>query len=159
MAVTEPIRKLIIYTDGAARGNPGPAGIGVVISDGKGQVLAEFGEGIGETTNNIAEYTALIRALEEAAEFGAAEVHLFLDSELVVKQIKGEYRVKNSGLKGLHAAAIEHIRRYEKACITHIAREKNAVADRLANEALDRIKAGDEDPPRSDAARGQGQLF
>lgn len=149
--------KLIIHSDGAARGNPGPAGIGVVISDETGQPISEFGEAIGDATNNVAEYTALIRALEVASGLGAAEVHMFLDSELVVKQLKGEYRVKNAGLKGLHAAAMELLKRYERARVTHIPREKNKEADRLANEALD--AAEDTENPAVAPQPGQGSLF
>lgn len=154
-------KRLVIYTDGAARGNPGPAGIGVVISDGRGNPLKEFGAVIGETTNNVAEYTALIRALEEAAGMDAAGIVVYLDSELVVKQLNGEYKVKNLDLKGLHAAATEFLGRYADYRLIHIPREKNKRADQLANEAIDeaaaKLEAGETEG--AEAAPGQGKLF
>ncbi len=152
-------RKLVIFTDGGARGNPGPAGIGVTISDEHGTVLTEFGEAIGETTNNVAEYTALLRALKAAADYDVDSVEFFLDSELVVKQLNGEYKVKNAGLKGLHAAALERLGKYGEVRIRHITRAKNKVADRLANEAMDRVADGDEEPLNDGALPGQGSLF
>lgn len=152
-------RKLVIFTDGGARGNPGPAGIGVTISDQNGTVLTEFGEAIGETTNNVAEYTALLRALKAAADYNVDSVEFFLDSELVVKQLNGEYKVKNAGLKGLHAAAREHLGKYREVRIRHIPRAKNKVADRLANEAMDRAANGDDEPLDDSVLPGQGSLF
>ncbi len=152
-------RKLVIFTDGGARGNPGPAGIGVTISDQNGTVLTEFGEEIGETTNNVAEYTALLRALKAAADYNVDSVDFFLDSELVVKQLNGEYKVKNAGLKGLHAAARELLGKYRKVRIRHVPRAKNKVADRLANEAMDRAADGDDEPLDDSVFPGQGSLF
>lgn len=129
--------KLIIHTDGAARGNPGPAGIGVIIQNDKGEVLHEISGFLGQATNNVAEYTALITALEKAVSLNAQEVQLFTDSELVVKQIKGEYRVKNEGLKPLYQKAKGLIQQLGSFTITHIPREKNKEADRLANRGID----------------------
>lgn len=129
--------KLVIYTDGAARGNPGPAGIGAVIQNEEGEVLSEISSFLGQGTNNIAEYTALVTALEKAAALKAREVLLYTDSELVVKQIKGEYRVKNEGLKPLYRKAKELIQQFDLFTIVHIPREQNKVADGLANKGID----------------------
>ncbi|NLC77948.1 MAG: ribonuclease HI family protein [Clostridia bacterium] len=129
--------KLVIYTDGAARGNPGPAGIGAVIQNEEGEVLSEISSFLGQATNNIAEYTALVTALEKAAALKAREVLLYTDSELVVKQIKGEYRVKNEGLKPLYRKAKELIQQFDLFTIVHIPREQNKVADGLANKGID----------------------
>lgn len=129
--------KLVIYTDGAARGNPGPAGIGVVIKNDKGEVLHEISSFLGQATNNVAEYNALITALEKAVTLNAQQVELFTDSELVVKQIKGEYRVKNEGLKPLYRKAKDLIQQLGNFTITHVPREKNMEADRLANQGID----------------------
>lgn len=129
--------KLVIHTDGAARGNPGPAGIGALIRREDGQVLAEISRFLGHATNNVAEYTALIIALEKAAALGATEVEVFTDSELMVKQIHGEYRVKNEGLKPLYQKVQELAAGFRSFDITHVAREKNKEADRLANRGID----------------------
>jgi len=129
--------KLVINTDGAARGNPGPAGIGAVIRREDGTVLAEISRFLGHATNNVAEYTALILALEKAAALGAAEVEVFTDSELMVKQIHGEYRVKNEGLKGLYQKVQELAAGFSSFRITHVPREENKEADRLANLGID----------------------
>ncbi|NLL19716.1 MAG: ribonuclease HI family protein [Clostridia bacterium] len=129
--------KLVIYTDGAARGNPGPAGIGVVIQNDKGEVIQEISGFLGQATNNVAEYTALTTALEKAVALNAQEVQLFTDSELIVKQIKGEYRVKNEGLKPLYQKAKGLIQQLGSFTITHVPREKNKEADRLANQGID----------------------
>lgn len=125
-----------LYTDGAARGNPGPASIGVALLDPKGKVLREIGERLGRTTNNVAEYRALLRGLEEARALGADEIHVFMDSELVVRQILGEYRVKNETLQPLAAEAQARLRAFRTFTISHIPREQNKRADRLANRAL-----------------------
>ncbi len=156
--MTQSQNKLIIHTDGAARGNPGPAGIGVVIADGQGAVLREFGQTIGEATNNVAEYTALIRGLEAAVAFSADTIEVYLDSELVVKQLSGEYKVKNQGLKGLHAAALGHLGRYRQVRVAHIPRAQNKAADSLANDALDGNIANEEGSTES-ALPDQGSLF
>lgn len=129
--------KLILNIDGAARGNPGPAAVGVVIKDSHGKVIHKSGNYIGETTNNQAEYKALILALEEATYLGASEMIILADSELLVKQIKGEYRVKNPGLRLLFDEACKLLRRFGRCSIRHIPREQNREADKLANKALD----------------------
>ncbi|MFH1361997.1 MAG: ribonuclease HI family protein [bacterium] len=130
--------KLTIYTDGAARGNPGPAGIGILIKQAD-KIIAEISDYIGETTNNIAEYSAFIRGLEEAAKLKAKEVSVFCDSELLVKQIKGEYRVKNQGLRPLFARAKALLDNFDKFSLKHIPREQNKEADALANRGIDQV--------------------
>ena len=126
-----------IWVDGACRGNPGPASVGGVIMSAQGSILREISERLGETTNNVAEYTALIRALEEAQALGARRVEAFSDSQLLVRQMEGRYRVKHPGLKPLHARATALAECFERFVFTHVPREENAQADRLANEALD----------------------
>lgn len=129
---------LVLRTDGAARGNPGPAGIGIVLESWDGEVIGEVAEYIGHATNNVAEYSALIRGLEEAARRGAREVAVFSDSELLVRQMKGEYRIKNEGLRPLFMRATELARtRFGRFDITHVPREQNKRVDRLANLAID----------------------
>jgi len=130
-------RRLIVNVDGGARGNPGPAAIAAVVSTPDGEVLEERGERIGETTNNVAEYRALLLGLERAMALGAAEVELVGDSELVVRQVKGEYKVKNSGLRPLHGEVLDALRSFESWNVRHVPRERNAAADRLVNEVLD----------------------
>ena len=125
-----------IFTDGAARGNPGPAGIGVVIRTDK-EVLLEVADYIGKTTNNVAEYMALIRGLEEAIDLGQRSVEVFADSELIVRQIKGEYRVKNEGLAPLFYNATSLIKKFKHFSITHVPREENEHADKLSNKGID----------------------
>jgi ribonuclease HI len=126
-----------IYTDGAARGNPGPAGCAAVIIDEKTNSKHFFNKFIGKSTNNFAEYQGLILGLKAAEKIGAEEIKVFLDSELVVKQIKGEYRVKELNLKKLHQQAFKLLSTFKKFSIQHIPREKNKEADKLANEAID----------------------
>lgn len=130
------MQKLIINTDGGSRGNPGPAAIGVVFSDDKGQTLAEYKERIGEATNNIAEYRALILALEKAKGFDCEEIECRLDSELVVRQLKGEYKVKDEKMKALFAKVQELIF-FRPIKFVHVRREFNKEADALVNQALD----------------------
>lgn len=130
-------QNLIIYTDGVSRGNPGDAGIGVVFKDSKGAVIDEIGKYIGTTTNNVAEYTALINALEYAVKQKAASADIFLDSELVVRQMNGIYRVKDENLALLFNKAQMLIKKIKKVTLTHIPREKNKEADNLANKAVD----------------------
>ncbi|MFC1496309.1 ribonuclease HI family protein [Candidatus Margulisiibacteriota bacterium] len=127
---------LKIYTDGAARGNPGPAGIGVVVQQA-GKTIKEISEYIGKTTNNIAEYKAFIIGLKAAVKLKAKSVHFLADSELLVKQIKGEYRVKNAGLKPLFQEAKQLTNKIGNFSISHIRRENNSRADQLANQAID----------------------
>ncbi len=129
--------KLVVNVDGGSRGNPGPAAIGVVLRDQDGEVIADSAEPIGTATNNVAEYRALIRGIELAAEHGATELELRGDSELVVKQVRGEYRVKDAGLKPLHAEARSKLSAFSAWTFQHVRREQNAEADALVNQALD----------------------
>lgn len=131
------MEKVIIYTDGACRGNPGPAGIGVLILNDKGENILEISEFLGNATNNIAEYKALIKALESALSMGANSVEVFTDSQLLVKQIIGEYKVKNEGLKPLYQRIKTLERQFEGFTINHVPREKNKLADKLANKGVD----------------------
>jgi ribonuclease HI len=135
--LAEAPERLLVNVDGGARGNPGPAAIAAVIRSPAGDVLEEHGESIGETTNNVAEYKALLLGIARAAALGAEEVELVGDSELVVKQVKGEYKVKNAGLRELHAEVIAALRTFRRWSIRHVPRELNAEADRLVNEVLD----------------------
>jgi ribonuclease HI len=129
--------RLITHTDGGARGNPGPAAIGVVISDETGKELAAIKEYIGETTNNQAEYKALLRALQEAASRGAESITCYLDSELVVKQLTGLYKIKEAGLQALAMDALKLKNKFKHIEFKHVRREQNVRADQLVNEALD----------------------
>jgi ribonuclease HI len=133
-----PEHYLIAHSDGGARGNPGPAGYGVVIQDQSGRKVAHLGEYLGHQTNNFAEYQGLIAALEYALQHGPKALKLISDSELLVRQIKGIYKVKNSTLKDLHGRAKELIAQLEWFSIGHALREHNREADRLANEAMDK---------------------
>jgi ribonuclease HI len=126
-----------VNVDGGARGNPGPAAIAAVVATPEGEVLEERGERIGEATNNVAEYRALLLGLARARALGAAEVELVGDSELVVRQVQGDYKVKNQSLRPLHAAVVAELERFERWSIRHVPRERNAAADRLVNEVLD----------------------
>ncbi len=128
---------LIVHTDGAARGNPGPAGIGVVIESSPGHVVQRIARGIGRRTNNQAEYEAVIAGLMAAHALRAQQVTLMLDSELVAKQLRGQYRVRNEDLKELSGHATALLRRFAGARIVHVPRGRNADADRLANEGID----------------------
>ena len=129
--------RLTVHVDGGARGNPGPAAIAAVISDAGGEVLHEASEAIGRATNNVAEYRALLLGIERALTFGATELDLVGDSELIVKQVQGLYKVKNPDLKPLHAEVRRRLSEVESWSIRHVRRERNAAADRLVNEALD----------------------
>jgi ribonuclease HI len=126
-----------VNVDGGARGNPGPAAIGVVLRDGEGEVLEERGERIGRATNNVAEYRALLRGIELAAAHGATELELIGDSELVVRQVEGRYKVKDAGMREMHAEVKRALEGFESWTIRHVRRESNAEADRLVNEVLD----------------------
>jgi ribonuclease HI len=125
-----------VYIDGAARGNPGPAGIGVVIKDGP-KTIEEIGAYIGRSTNNMAEYLALVRGLEEVLIRGFRSASFFSDSELLVKQLNGEYKVKHDNLVPLHYHVLTLIDRMKDFSIKHVTRDKNEHADRMANEGLD----------------------
>ena len=129
--------KALLFTDGGARGNPGPAAYGFVLEADDGTVLAAEGEAIGEATNNTAEYRGLIAGLARAAELAVPEVEVRSDSELLVKQMRGEYRVKNENLRALSLEAARLAREIGKVTYVHVRREKNELADRLVNEALD----------------------
>jgi ribonuclease HI len=133
--------KLVVNVDGGARGNPGPAAIGAVVRHPEGDVLEERGERIGTATNNVAEYRALLLGIERAAELGASELELVGDSELIVRQVKGEYKVKDAALRELHAKVKRALRPFESWSIHHVRREQNAEADRLVNEVLDGAEA------------------
>jgi ribonuclease HI len=130
-------QKVIIHADGLSRGNPGTAAIGATVKDEKGQLLAAVSQGIGRATNNQAEYRALLAALREAVRLGAGEASIYMDSELVVRQISGRYRVKNAALQILHNEARGLLGRLERFTISHVPRRRNAEADKLANQALD----------------------
>lgn len=129
---------LVIKTDGGARGNPGPAGIGVVIEDEDGKVLEEHAKFLGVATNNVAEYKAVVLGLERAKSLGAATVEVRADSELLVKQANGDYRVKNEGLKPLYEKMKILETHFDKVRYRHVRREMNKAADALANRAMDR---------------------
>jgi ribonuclease HI len=129
--------KARLSTDGGARGNPGPAAYGYVLEAEDGTVLAARGENIGVATNNVAEYRALIAGLEKAIELDVAELEVVSDSELLVKQMRGEYRVKNEALRELSVQAARLAGRIGKVTYTAVRREHNELADRLVNEALD----------------------
>jgi ribonuclease HI len=133
---------MIVYADGAARGNPGPAGIGVVLTDGRGRTLEEIAEGIGPATNNVAEYRAVLAGLEAAAERGARSVLVRSDSRLLVEQLSGRFRVKNPRLVRLHEEARGLMKRFRDVAFEHVPREMNRDADRLANRGVDQWLAG-----------------
>ena len=128
--------EIIIRTDGASRGNPGPSSIGVVISDVAGRLITAFAEKLPATTNNVAEYTALIRALEDARRLGARIVHCLMDSQLAVHQLNGRYRVKHPTVRELHRQVIDLVKSFDTVSITHSPREMNVEADGMANLIL-----------------------
>lgn len=127
--------KIILYTDGASRGNPGPAAIGIVLVNPSGKIVEEFGEPIGTTTNNEAEYRALLRGLERALHH-ATEIEIRTDSELMARQLKGTYKVRAEHLKPLHEQAQRALKKFKRVTIAIIPRELNRRADALANDAL-----------------------
>jgi len=129
--------KVVVHVDGGARGNPGPAAIGVVVSGPGGEVLEEVSEPIGVATNNVAEYRALLRGLERAHALGAREVEIVNDSELVARQVSGAYKVKHPAMKPLHAEAMAALREFDSWRVRSVPRADNARADELVNEALD----------------------
>jgi ribonuclease HI len=133
---------VVVACDGAARGNPGPAGIGVVIVKLNGEVLDRVARGIGEATNNVAEYMAALEGLRRAAELGATDVLLRSDSHLLIEQLAGRYRVKAEHLRPLHAQVLAQARRFKRVKYEHVRRERNREADRLANEGVDEWLAG-----------------
>jgi len=129
--------RLVVHVDGGARGNPGPAAIAAVLADPDGTVLEERSGTIGHATNNVAEYRALLLGIEHARALGAREVELVGDSELIVKQVRGEYRVKDASLRELHSQVKAALAGLDGWSIRNVPREENAHADRLVNEALD----------------------
>ena len=128
--------RVTIFVDGASRGNPGPSAIGVIIKDEQGLPIIRISQAIGRTTNNQAEYRAIITALEAAIKSGARQVTLNSDSELVVRQVRGQYRVKNAALKPLHRQVKQLQSQLESFILNHIPREQNREADNLANQAF-----------------------
>jgi ribonuclease HI len=138
----DPGPRLIVYADGAARGNPGPAGIGAVVADEDGRVVEEIAEGIGPATNNVAEYRAAIAGLRAAADRGARKVLLRSDSRLLIEQLAGRFRVKKPTLQRLHEEARALMKRFDAVDLEHVPRELNAEADRLANAGTDAWLAG-----------------
>jgi ribonuclease HI len=128
---------LHLHIDGGSRGNPGDAGFGVWVTTPGGEVVAELYGYLGRATNNVAEYQALIHALRYALALGARRVRIFSDSELVVRQVEGRYRVKHPDMQPLHREATQLMARFEEASLSHVRREQNREADRLANQALD----------------------
>lgn len=146
-------RRVVVYTDGGARGNPGPAAIGAAVVDPSTdppETLVSVSEAIGEATNNVAEYRAVIAGLEAALELGAREVELRADSELVIRQLEGRYKVKTESLRPYHQEAQTLLTRFDRARLTHVPRADNAQADALVNQALDEALG-----PGPDEAAGQ----
>ena len=140
----DPGLRLIVACDGAARGNPGPAGIGAVLSTPEGDEVARIAEGIGVATNNVAEYRAAIEGLRLAAKLGAAEVVLRSDSRLLIEQLAGRFRVKNPTLQVLHGEARELLGRFGRVRLQHVPRERNKAADAAANDGVDAWLATEE---------------
>ena len=137
MTADRPRKVLVLHVDGGARGNPGPAAIGVVITSPEGEVLEELAERIGPATNNVAEYQALLRGLERARELGATQLEIVGDSELIARQVTGAYKVKHPAMKPLHEQALAALSAFDGWRIRTVPRAQNARADALVNEALD----------------------
>lgn len=150
--------RAVLRTDGGARGNPGPAGAGFVLETPAGDPIVGGGRYLGEVTNNVAEYEALLWGLEVAAGRGVSELTVYADSELLVRQINGVYRVKHPNMKPLYARAVDLMRRFDHVDVRHVRRADNAVADAYANDAMDaRNLVGNAPPPGS--ADAQSSLF
>jgi ribonuclease HI len=132
-------RRLVVNVDGGSRGNPGPAAIAAVVATTDGEILEEDSETIGPATNNVAEYRALLLGLEVARRLGAREVQVVNDSELVARQVGGQYKVKHAGLKPLHRQAMDALRSFDRWSVRSVRRERNERADELVNAALDRV--------------------
>jgi len=143
------VRTIRLFTDGAARGNPGPAGLGLVIEDTEGMRLWGGCKYIGSATNNRAEYLALIEGLRKAAEWKPDRLEVYMDSQLVVEQVAGRYRVKNADLQPLHREAMAALAGFPESTVSYVPREKNRGADALANKAID-----DHDKERKAPSRG-----
>lgn len=154
-----------LHADGGARGNPGPAGIGVVLRDDSGRVVGELSEVIGEATNNVAEYNAVIEGLKLAHELGVTDIEIQLDSKLVVMQLSGEWKIKSDALRRLAVEARRLLNRFSSTKLTHVGREQNADADKLVNQALDAsgdlglLWEPDEDDDRPRPGPGQTSLL
>ncbi len=144
-----------IHIDGASRGNPGPAACGILVESAQGERLKELALPLGRTTNNVAEYRALLAALEYAVQAGYRDVALYSDSQLLTRQILGEYKVKKPNLIPLHRRAKEWIARFESFSITHVCREENRQADRLANRVLDGGELSPFSLPSNDRAKNR----
>ncbi len=140
--MTKETQAVILSIDGGARGNPGPAACAVVAETADGKRVDSFSKYLGETTNNVAEYEALLAALDYASRRGITRVTVLSDSELLVRQIRGAYKVKSASLKRLHQRAMEMIPRLEEFAVKHVPREQNREADRLVNQALDEVDTG-----------------
>lgn len=155
------IKELTIYIDGAARGNPGPAGVGVLFCDEKGEAIKEVSEYIGEVTNNQAEYISLIIALETIKELSLKweKMRIFTDSELLASQIKGLWRIKNNNLKPLYVRAQQLLKNFSHLEISHVRREENVIADGLANRAIDQYFSGERQKKEIKGISTQGKLF
>jgi ribonuclease HI len=149
--------RISVYSDGAARGNPGPAGIGGIARDDRGTIIVEVIEYLGEATNNVAEYHALIRILEECAGRGYERIRVYTDSELVANQVAGGFKVKSKDLRPLNARVKALLEGYRQVQVEHIPREKNIECDRLANVAIDEGLAGIRKPVLK--TYGEDQLF
>lgn len=151
--------RAVLRTDGGSRGNPGPAGAGFVV-EVDGEIVCRGGRFLGSVTNNVAEYEALVWGLENVRELGHDEVTVFADSELLVKQVNGAYRVKNEGLKPLFVRALRLLREFAKWEVKHVRREQNTEADAMANEAMDsRDVVGDPVSRPGGESTSQGALF
>ncbi|MDQ3263273.1 MAG: ribonuclease HI family protein [Myxococcota bacterium] len=131
------LHRVRIYSDGAARGNPGPSGAGAVLVAPNGQVVERLGKYLGVQTNNFAEYTALILGLQRAYELGVDEVEVFADSELIIRQLSGRYQVKSSSLRPLYEQALKLLNEFSRVKLVHVPREMNAAADEMSNKAID----------------------
>ncbi|MBI4056000.1 MAG: ribonuclease HI family protein [Elusimicrobia bacterium] len=140
--------KLKIFIDGASRGNPGPGSVGVVIQDARGKVVREFGKCLGFCTNNVAEYTAFLTALETAKNLKGTELSIYSDSQLLVRQFEGSYRIKKPELAQFMQKIRQWVRHFKKVSLTHIPREQNKSADHMANQALDGEKFSAQHSPQ-----------
>ena len=130
-------KRVRVFSDGAARGNPGPAGAGAVVLDPRGRVLARVGKFLGKQTNNVAEYEGLLLGLRRAHAMGAREVEVRADSQLLVRQLQGSYAVKNDALRRLHGEALALLRSFDRHDVEYVPREQNAMADEMSNRAID----------------------
>jgi len=133
----QPHRKLRVASDGAARGNPGPAGAGAVLWDEQGRILERLGKYLGRQTNNVAEYQALLLGLRRAHELGAEELEVVADSELIIRQLSGAYQVRAPALRELHSEALSLLKAFRKVKLVHVPRAQNAEADEMSNRAID----------------------